>query len=119
MKNLIFISALTLMLSSCYCDKVFVGDINPHDELVHVASARNAHVIAGAMVTKNNANHFVGNTKDYVVATKHTFGDMLLQSLSFGIYTPTTTKYYVKKDHPNVVVEKKKKWSKAYKGYLK
>ena len=44
---------------------------------------------------------------------------MMLSMFTVGIYTPTTTKYYVKKDNPNVVVKKKKVMSKAYKGYLK
>ena len=106
-------------MTSCYCDKTYVGNVKPHDELVHVASSRNGHVFGGAMVTKNNVSQYVGDTKDYVIANKHTFGDLLLSGLTAGIYTPTTTKYYVKKDNPNVVVEKKKKMSKAYKGYLK
>lgn len=57
--------------------------------------------------------------KDYVVETKVTFGDGLVSCITMGIYTPTTTKYYVPKSNPKVVVEKKKKMSKAYKGHLK
>ena len=118
-KNLFFAVAVTALLSSCYCDKTIVGDVNSYDELVHVASTHNSHVIGGAIVTKNNVKQFVGDTKDYVIANKQTFGDLIVSGITLGIYTPTTTKYYVKKDNPNVVVNKKKKMSKAYKGYLK
>ena len=111
--------AVSSLLSSCYCDKLYVGNVTPEDELVHVASARNAHVISGAIVTKKDVKQYIGNTEDYVIANKTTFGDILLSEITFGIYTPTTTKFYVKKDNPNVVVEKKKAMSKAYKGHLK
>lgn len=108
-----------MTLASCYCDKIYVGDITPYDEVVHVESARNGHYLEGAVVTKNNVRQYIGDTKDYIIETKHTFGDMILTGVTLGIYSPTTTKYYVKKDNPKVVVLKKKKGSKAYKGYLK
>lgn len=122
--NTIFAVAAAMMvsafsLSSCYCDKVSVGNVSPGEELVHVKSVQNAHVIGGAIVTHDKASNYVGDTKDYVVETKMTFGNMLLSGLTFGIYTPTTTKYYVTKDNPNVVVTKKKSSSRAYRGYMK
>lgn len=118
-KTFLFVAVIAACLTSCYCDKTFVGNVKPHDELVHVASSHNGHVIGGAIVTKSNVSQYVGDTKDYVIANKQTFGDMMLSMFTVGIYTPTTTKYYVKKDNPNVVVKKKKVMSKAYKGYLK
>lgn len=120
MKKLFLLPILSsIVLASCYCDKTYVGNVKPHDELVHVASSHNGHVIFGAIVNKNNVSQYVGDTQDYVIANKQTFGDLMVQGITLGIYTPTTTKYYVKKDNPNVVVLKKKKGSKAYKGYLK
>ena len=105
--------------TSCYNDKVIIGNVSPDEEMVHVASARNSHVIYGAIVTHDKASNYVGDIKDYVIETKQTFGDMLLGGVTLGIYTPSTTKYYVSKSNPKVVVEKKKKGSKAYKGHLK
>ena len=118
-KNIILLAVASSVLSSCFCDKIFVGNVKPHDELVHIASSHNGHVIGGAIVMKNNVKQYVGETEDYVIANKHTFGDLVVSTFTAGIYTPTTTKYYVKKDNPNVVVLKKKMMSKAYKGYLK
>jgi hypothetical protein len=43
---------------------------------------------------------------------------MLISGLTIGIYTPSTTKYYVRKDNPNVVIEKQKT-KKTFKGHLK
>ena len=108
-----------MVLVSCYCDRTYIGNVKPTDELVHVASSRNGHFIGCVMVSHNDASVYVGNTKDYVIANKRTFGDLLVSGITLGIYTPTTTKYYVKKNNPRVVVEKKKTMSKAYKGHMK
>lgn len=108
-----------MFLSSCYCDKIAVGTIQPDEKLVHVASERNAHFLGGLVVTKEKAKSNVPDVENYVIETKQTFGDGFVSALSLGIYTPTTTKYYVPKSNPRVVAKKKKFWSKAYKGYLK
>lgn len=71
-------------------------------------------------VTHDKADKYILNTPNYVIENKQTFGDLFVSGITFGIYTPTTTKYYVPKSTSNIVVsKKKKKWSKAYKGYLK
>lgn len=120
MKNIMFLlAASVLLLSSCYCNKTTVGTINPDEELVHVKSVRNTHVLGGLIVCKDKVKSNVPNVENYVIESKTTFGDGLLSCLTFGIYTPNTTKYYVPKSNPNVVVLKKKKMSKAYQGYLK
>ena len=108
-----------LSLSSCYCNKITIGTIDQDEELVHVASERNAHIFWGAIVTHEKAKNYVLDVENYVIETKHTFGDMLAQWITGGIYSPTTTKYYVPKSEPRVVVVSKKMGSKAYKGYLK
>ena len=37
----------------------------------------------------------VDNLQDYKVKTYHSFGDYILSGITFSIYTPTTTKFYV------------------------
>ncbi len=108
-----------MVLTSCFCDKMYVGNVKSHDDLVHVASSHNTHIFGGFIVSKNNVSHYIGNTQDYVIENKRTFGDLFVSGITLGIYSPTTTKYYVKKDNPDVVVKKRKIMSKAYKGYLK
>lgn len=107
------------MLSSCYCDKVTVGKISDTEELVHVKSVRNAHIFGGLMVSHDKTSNYMEGIDNYVVENKMTFGDLVLSIVTGSIYTPSTTKYYVPKSNPNVVVEKKKFKSKAYKGHLK
>lgn len=119
MKKLLFLLiGAAFCLSSCLCDKHIVGNINPDDELVHVKSVRNAHFF-GLLVNKESVKSSIGDKKDYVLENKTTFWDGFVSGATFGIYTPTTTKYYLKKSDPDVVVIKKKLGSKAYKGYLK
>lgn len=41
------------------------------------------------------AKEYVGNKKDYVVKTNQTFINLLINGITFGLYTPTTTTYYL------------------------
>lgn len=109
----------TLCLSSCYCDKLTVGNVQPQEELVHVKSTRNHHFLYGLFVSHESTNENVPNVRDYVVENKQTFWDVVVGGVTLGIYTPSTTKYYVPKSNPRAVAVKKKFQSKAYKGYLK
>lgn len=115
----LLVAGIALSFSSCYCDKITVGSVGQGEELVHVASERNVHFFMGAIVSHEKAKSFVPDVENYVIATKQTFGDLFAQWITCGIYTPTTTKYYVPKSDPRVVVMWKKDGSKAYKGYLK
>lgn len=107
------------LLSSCYCDKLVVGNVGANEELVHVESVRHPHVLGGLVVNHDKASYHMEGINDYVVERKMTFGDMVLSVVTFGIYTPSTTKYYVPKSNPRVVAEKQKFQSKAYQGHLK
>ncbi|MCQ2112029.1 MAG: Bor family protein [Bacteroidaceae bacterium] len=117
-KSLLFISGVCLLMTSCMCNKVVVGNINESEELVHVKSVHNIHAL-GLVVSHDKANNYMEGIPDYVIETKETFGDMLFCFFTCGIFTPNTTKYYVPKSNPNVVVDKKIQFSKAYKGHLK
>ena len=118
-----FIAALMAVsvscLTSCYCDKFAVGTINPEEPLVHVASEHNQHFLCGLIVNHQKVKSYVPGVENYVIENKQTFWDGFVSGITFGIYTPTTTKFYVPKSNANVVVKKKKPMSKAYKGYLK
>ena len=106
-------------LTSCYCDKYAVGTINPEEPLVHVASEHNQHFLCGLIVNHQKVKSYVPGVENYVIENKQTFWDGFVSGITFGIYTPTTTKFYVPKSNANVVVKKKKPMSKTYKGYLK
>ena len=118
-----FVSALvassSLLVSSCYCDKMAVGNVSNDEPLVHVASERNHHFIGGLVVKHDKLENHLPGVRDYVVERKISFWDGFVTCITWGIYTPSTTKFYVPKSNPNVVVEKEKFMSKAYQGHLK
>ncbi|EDM34941.1 hypothetical protein PBAL39_00375 [Pedobacter sp. BAL39] len=41
------------------------------------------------------AKKLIGDRKDYIVKTQHTFVDGLLELVTLSIYTQTTTTFYV------------------------
>lgn len=107
------------LMSSCFCDKVFVGDWSNEDTPVHVKSIHNSHSIGGCIVTHNNITDFVNDSKDYIIENKRTFGDLVVSSLTIGLYSPTTTKIYVKAANVAIELGNKKFGSKTWKGTYK
>ena len=88
--------AAVLLLSSCYSSTVNMGDMAPNDPAVHVATSHEAHFLRGlAGSAKREAKDYVGENKDYRIKQYQSFVDGLLGSITLGIYTPTTTKYYL------------------------
>lgn len=88
--------AFLMLLSSCYSSTVSMGDMKPTDPAVHVATAHEAHFIAGLVgSTKRDAKNYVGDNKDYRIKQYQSFVDGLLGTITVGIYTPTTTKFFL------------------------
>ncbi|MFT6809857.1 MAG: hypothetical protein ACJA01_003099 [Saprospiraceae bacterium] len=54
--------------------------------------AQNHYFIYGlAQGKQSDPNEMAGGAENYQITTQHTFVDGLLNALTFGIYTPTTT----------------------------
>lgn len=97
-----------LLLSSCYSSTVCVGNMKKNTPAVKVNSVHNAHFLYGLVGSKSvRGKNYVDGMKDYKVKHSITFVDGLLSSLTFGIYTPSTTKFYVPIN--NVTGKSKKK----------
>lgn len=98
-KKLLGISCLcsaAFLLSSCYSSTVCVGDIKKNDPAVKVNTVHNSHFLYGLIgESKMRGKNYVDGAKNYKVKHQITFVDGLLSSLTFGIYTPSTTKFYV------------------------
>jgi hypothetical protein len=74
---------------------VVVGDASaPYTQ---AGTFKNHHLIYGLVPLKSeySAKQLVGEAENYVVQTQHTFIDMLLEYVTGGIYTPTTTTVFV------------------------
>ncbi len=98
MKKVLFLAATAFVLSSCYNTKVYVGNVKKEDKVVKVKSVTNTHLIGGLVPlgsAKVDPKPYVGDRTDYVVKTNQTFWNGLLGGITMGIYTPTTTTFYV------------------------
>lgn len=98
MKRLLFCALLALFMSSCYNSRVCVGNVKADDPTVKVNSVTNHHFLYGLIPggkTKIEASKYVRERKNYVVRNNWAFLNGFLGCLTCGIYTPTTTTFYV------------------------
>ena len=88
-KSTIATLCLCFMLTSCYVQTTVVGNgAQGNNE----TKQWNHYVIGGlAPVGVADVSEMAGDAKDYTVTTKHSFVNGLIASITFGIYTPTTT----------------------------
>ncbi len=98
LRNLFIAVFMTFFLSSCFNTRIMVGDITATAPVQEVNKEWNHHLIYG-LVPLDNANMNVKDylpegTEAYVVRTNRNFLQYLVSGLTFGIYTPTQTKYY-------------------------
>ncbi len=92
---------IAVSFSSCYTTKVSVGNVSPDQPMTKVNSVWNHHLIAGLIPLNNakmRADKYVGDRDRYMVETNQSFLNLLVNFVTFGIYTPTTTSYYVPLD---------------------
>lgn len=99
MKRVVFLACMlcaVLMLESCYSSSVCMGNMKPETPAIKVSTVHNHHFLSGLIGEgKMRAKDYLEGEKDYKVKHQITFVDGLLSSITFGIYTPSTTKYYV------------------------
>ncbi len=102
MKKTIFsafvILLASILLSSCYTTSLYIGDVKPNEPLVKVNKVWNHHLIAGLVPlenTKMKTEEFVAGRPNYVVKTNTSFLNALVSGITYGIYTPTQTTYYI------------------------
>lgn len=93
MKKLIsqslLIAILAISMSSCYTYTYMVGD-GPQTGVT--IKEKNHYLIYGLAPLKiSDPIKMAGDTDNYKVTVEHTFVDGLLNAITFGVYTPTTT----------------------------
>lgn len=80
---------LSVTFSSCYTYTMTVGKGAQGSTTV---TEKNHYLIYGlAPLTISDPQKMAGGAQDYTVTVQHTFVDGLLNAITFGIYTPTTT----------------------------
>lgn len=87
--SFIFVMAICLSMTSCYTYTATVG--NGAQTGVQVKKANHYLIYGLADVGTSDAKAMAGGATDYDITIKHTFVDGLLNAITFGIYTPTTT----------------------------
>ncbi|NDV83624.1 Bor/Iss family lipoprotein [Bacteroides sp. 51] len=101
MKKILFFAALAFMMSSCYTSSVYHGTVTKTTPQVEVAIVRNPIMLWGLLPLKNadqKASDNIGDKKNYTTKNTWTFTDGLLNCVTMGIYSPTSTKYYLPLD---------------------
>ena len=78
-----------LLLSSCFTHTYMVG--NGPQTGVEVKEKDHFIVLGLVPIATSNPHLMAGGAADYMVSTSHTFIDGLINSLTGGIYNPTTT----------------------------
>ena len=98
MKKFLFVFVLALALTSCYNNRIMVGNVQPNDPVVEVQTQWNSHWIYGLVPgekTNMKAEDFLKGRTNYVIKTNMSFVNGLIGGLTCGIYCPTTTTFYV------------------------
>lgn len=98
-KNIKFcmIALMCIFMTSCYTSRVANGSMTATEPTVKVNSQKNQFLLWGLVPLSKTqtAKEYVGDKKNYTTETTWTFVDGLLNCITLGIYTPTTTNYYL------------------------
>lgn len=87
--NFVLLFVLCVSLTSCYTQTYSVGS----GAQTGVKVKEKNHYLIGGLAPLKTANpiKMAGDAKNYDVTTTHSFVDLLINLLTGGIYTPTTT----------------------------
>ena len=87
--NLVLLLVLCVSLTSCYTQTYSVGSGAQTGVKI---KEKNHYLIGGlAPLKTSNPIKMAGDAKNYDVTTTHSFVDLLINLLTGGLYTPTTT----------------------------
>ena len=83
------VCTLSLSMASCYTVSYAVGSGSQTGETI---MEKNHYLVAGlAPIKTANPTQMAGDAKNYQVTISHTVVDGLINILTGGLYTPTTT----------------------------
>lgn len=95
---LVFCIGILLTTTSCFNTRLLVGNVEPNDPVIEVQKEWNHHFLFGLIPAENakmKPAEYVDDKQNYVVRTNTSFLNGLVSGLTFGIYTPTQTTYYI------------------------
>jgi len=88
--NLTIALVVSFLMTSCYTVKYSVGEGAKTG--VEVTEKNHFLIYGLAPIKTSDPTKMAGEVKDYNVKIQHSFIDGLINALTFGLYTPTTTK---------------------------
>ena len=88
--NLTFALVVSFLMTSCYTLTYSVGEGAKTG--VEVTEKNHFLIYGLAPIKTSDPTKMAGGVKDYNVKIQHSFIDGLINGLTFGLYTPTTTK---------------------------
>ena len=89
-----------LLLGSCQSSKVCVGDMKLEDPVVRVKTIHNSYFLGGLLGRKRiKATDYTNGMNSYMVKNYRSFVDCIVGGVTMGIYTPTTTEFYLPADY--------------------
>ena len=98
MKKVLLSIIVLALMTSCYPTTTCVGTMKKHTPAVRVHSVWNHYLLGGLIPIGKNTledRQYVGENTDYKVKRRWTFMNGFLAVITSGIYTPTTTSYYL------------------------
>lgn len=98
MKKLILIAICGIFMASCYNTRMVVGDVRRNEPMIEVCREWNHHLIYGLVPLDNTTmvtEEYIGDHQTYMIKTYTSFLNGLVSGLTWGIYTPTQTVFYL------------------------
>ncbi|NND06483.1 MAG: hypothetical protein HKN87_08885 [Saprospiraceae bacterium] len=87
--HLILLLGISFAITSCFTYTMTVGQ--GAQSGVETRQMNHYLIYGLAPIDVSNPTEMAGGAEDYEVTIQHTFVDGLLNAITFGIYTPTTT----------------------------
>ncbi|REJ84816.1 MAG: hypothetical protein DWQ44_08255 [Bacteroidetes bacterium] len=88
-QRLIMFLSVSFFLTGCYTYEMSVG--KGAQSGVEVKKMNHYLIYGLAPIAVSNPKDMAGGAENYNVKIQHTFIDGLINAITFGIYTPTTT----------------------------
>lgn len=102
LQQLACVIGASLIFTSCYTTRTYVGSVKPTDPVSKVNHVTNNFFLWGLAPgghTEIVDKDYVQNQDSYVVEKQQTFVNGLLSVITWGIYCPMTTNYYLPANH--------------------
>ncbi len=87
--NLALLLSISVLMTSCYTLTYSVGEGAKTG--IEVKEKNHFLIYGLAPIKTADPTKMAGGAKDYTVTIQHTFIDGLINALTWGIYSPTTT----------------------------